>query len=286
MISVLSWNIQNGKGVDGVISLRRIADVIEKFGSADVICLQEISRGLCWQVDDKAPDQIKELSGLFPDYEVLFGIAVDAASAESGGRWQFGNAVLSRIPLLSAQHHILPKPAVSGIRHMTRQATEIVVGLKERPLRIVNLHLEFHSLLQRTAQIAKLREIQYEAVTGNVTPPKADMDGPYQAVPRPVDAIYCGDFNMLVGSSEYELMVSQFRDGSESVKDAWTITYPEKDHDPTCGIHDHQSWPEGPHCRDFFFVSGECTQEVRSIHVDVDTDASDHQPLKICLERD
>ena len=286
MISVLSWNIQNGKGVDGVVSLQRIAEVIVKMGSADVICLQEISRGLSWQDGGQATDQIKELTGLFPEFEVLFGVAVDAASAESSDRWQFGNAILSRIPLLSVQHHILPRPAVTGVRHMTRQATEIVVGSRQSPLRIVNLHLEFHSLLQRAAQIEKLREMQFEAAMENAIPPKADRDGPYQEVHRPVDAIYCGDFNMLVGSSEYERMVSEFGEGVDHVKDAWTIAYPDRDHDPTCGIHDHQSWPEGPHCRDFFFVGGECARQVQSFHVDVDTDASDHKPLRICLERD
>ena len=78
----------------------------------------------------------------------------------------------------------------------------------------------------------------------------------------------------------------EFGEGVDCVKDAWTIAYPDRDHDPTCGIHDHQSWPEGPHCRDFFFVGGECARQVQSFHVDVDTDASDHQPLRICLERD
>ena len=44
MIQVLSWNIQNGEGVDGVISLERIADTIFSMSNPDVICLQEVSR--------------------------------------------------------------------------------------------------------------------------------------------------------------------------------------------------------------------------------------------------
>ena len=81
-------------------------------------------------------------------------------------------------------------------------------------------------------------------------------------------------------------MVAPFEDGQESMKDAWLIAYPDQDHKPTCGIFDRKSWPEGPHCRDFFFVAGDCAQEIESIDVDVETDASDHQPLKICLNRD
>ena len=167
MISVLSWNIQNGKGVDDVVSLPRIAEVIRHMGAADVICLQEVSRGLSWQTDDGAPDQIEELANLFPDYEVIFGVAIDAASPGTSERWQFGNAVLSKIPVLGIQHHILPKPAVTGTRHMTRQATEVVVGSSEHPLRVINLHLEFHSLVQRTAQVEQLREMQFEAMMEN-----------------------------------------------------------------------------------------------------------------------
>ena len=44
MIQILSWNIQNGEGVDGKISLNRIADTIFSMATPDVICLQEVSR--------------------------------------------------------------------------------------------------------------------------------------------------------------------------------------------------------------------------------------------------
>lgn len=46
MTSVLSWNIQCGKGIDGEIRIDRIARVIRELGDPDVICLQEVSRKL------------------------------------------------------------------------------------------------------------------------------------------------------------------------------------------------------------------------------------------------
>ena len=39
MIQILRWNIQNGEGVDGAISLERIAATIFNMSAPDVICL-------------------------------------------------------------------------------------------------------------------------------------------------------------------------------------------------------------------------------------------------------
>ena len=77
MTIILSWNIQNGKGTDGVISLERTASVIKAMCDPDVICLQEVSRHLQLSADGPAPDHIAEISALFPDYETIFGAAVE-----------------------------------------------------------------------------------------------------------------------------------------------------------------------------------------------------------------
>ena len=55
MIQVLSWNIQNGEGVDGIISLERIADTIFNISTPDVICLQEVSRNCKLKQDARSP---------------------------------------------------------------------------------------------------------------------------------------------------------------------------------------------------------------------------------------
>ena len=76
MIQVLSWNIQNGEGVDGVISLERIADTIFSMSNPEVICLQEVSRN-CKLKDGTQPDQLNQLSNIFKGYEPFFGAAYD-----------------------------------------------------------------------------------------------------------------------------------------------------------------------------------------------------------------
>ena len=282
MIQILTWNIQNGKGVDDTISLRRIAAVIKDMGDPDVICLQEISRHLPLGKDVLAPDQILELSELFPEHEAIFGPAVEGRSDGRARRWQFGNATLTRLPVTSVFHHALPQPCEPGMRHMARQAIEVSLQGTHGPLRVLNTHLEFHSASQRIAQVGRLRANQEEIVANAEQPPVFDPAGPYQELHRPIDCVLCGDFNMQVGSTEYKTMLDGAGDGR--FQDAWRSLHPDRDHEPTCGIYDLKQWPEGAHCRDFFFVTNTISSGVCAITVNTTTNASDHQPLMLTLK--
>lgn len=283
MTVVLSWNIQNGKGCDGVISLERIAAVIKAMGDADVICLQEISRHLMLVEGGAAPDQIAEISALFPGYAVIFGAAIEAGHDGAVPRWQFGNATLTRLPVTSVFRHPLPQPAQAGVRHMARQATEMTVVTPRGPLRVVNTHLEFHAASQRRAQIARLRDIHQEIAANKHSPAKNDSAGPYQDLARPENCVMCGDFNMETDSNEYGAMLAPLAGDMAPFHDAWRIAHPDRPHDPTCGIHDRVQWPQGPHCRDFFFVTQSLAAAVQDVAVDTETNASDHQPLRLHL---
>ena len=284
MIQILSWNIQNGKGVDGEISLTRIVEQIRAMGDPQIICLQEVSRGLPLIEGQPAPDQVLELSDLLPEFECVFGAAIDAAGTH--GRWQFGNLILSRLPVESQVTHILPRPGDRDRKQMTRQATEVVVRDGAFRWRVITAHLEFHSAAQRLAQVQRLRQLHEEAREEDLMPPITSGEGPYQSIPRPTDVIICGDFNMLAGSDEYRTLVDPKKNASTDLADAWTLLHPEEDYPPTCGVHDREQWAEGPHCRDFFFVSGQARAGLKRIVVNTTTDASDHQPLMIELEAD
>lgn len=283
MTVIASWNIQNGKGTDEIVSLPRIADVIFNMGDPDVICLQEVSRHLCLFGADKAVDQVAELADVFPGYEVIFGIAIEASSAGSAPRWQYGNATLTRLPVLAVFHHPLPQPAHAGVRQMPRQVTETTVAAGFGPLRVMNTHLEFHSRRQRLAQIERLRELHLQAAANVSDPPDYDAHGSYQALNRPENCVVCGDFNIEVDSQEYTAMLAPLANPTASFQDAWRICHPAHAHDPTCGVHDNVQWPQGPHCRDFFFVAGAVSQSVQHVSVDTGTNASDHQPLVMTI---
>jgi len=94
MLTIVSWNIQYGKGVDGHIDLSRIAREILIDGFPDLICLQEVSRN--YPATDNGSDQVAELQKFFPEYESFFGAAHDRSGGVNGGRRQFGNLVLTR----------------------------------------------------------------------------------------------------------------------------------------------------------------------------------------------
>jgi endonuclease/exonuclease/phosphatase family metal-dependent hydrolase len=268
MTAVVTWNIQNGRGCDGTTDLPRIARVIKAMGEADVVCLQEIAR------HDPAfgngADQVAELQGLFPGFEEVFGPAL------SRGARQYGNLILSRLPLLQVFNHLLPHPPAAGIKHMQRQAIEAVVETRGGPLRVVTTHLEYYSEAHRAAQIERLRALQDE-VAGNEAQPSKPAASPYDPVPRPASLVLCGDLNLLPGDAQYELLFQS------PLLDAWRRARPGEPHPPTTGLFDRKQWPMGGHCRDYFAVTADVAARIAALEADLATDASDHQPLRLEL---
>lgn len=279
MTKILSWNIQNGTNTEGVISLKETASVIRSMGDPELICLQEVSRNLQRPGDSVAADQPAELSELFPGYELVFGVALEAATHAQQPRWQYGNVILSRLPVLSIFHHSLPQPVAEGIRHMARQATELTVASETGPLRITTTHLEYHSRPQREAQIARLAELHSQCVLNSYHTAKTDAHGPYQEVVRPANSILCGDFNIEPWSNEYQILTNLLNTGKSPMVDAWTIIGENKPHPDTCGVYDRIQWPQGPHCRDYFFVTDSIAQSIKTFNVNCDSNASDHQAI-------
>ena len=49
-------------------------------------------------------------------------------------------------------------------------------------------------------------------------------------------------------------------------------------HHHTLGVHDHEQWPEAYTC-DFISVTEDIAGRVEDVSVNLDTDASDHQPV-------
>src|SRR3954466_2483597 len=105
-----SYNIQYSLGKDGRYDIGRIAETVR---GADIIALQEVERFYKRSGDI---DQVTELARLLPDYHWMFGPALDLDTPAPGGpggpaqrRRQFGNMVLSRLPIVSSRNFLLPK---------------------------------------------------------------------------------------------------------------------------------------------------------------------------------
>ncbi len=274
---LLSWNIQCGKGCDGVTDLARIVSVAKDFADADIYCFQEVSDNFTNL--DGGTDQSAELASLLPEYVPVFRPAIETINAD-GRIHRFGNMTLSRLPVVQIARHLLPWPGASTVLSMRRLALDVTVQTGFGALRVVNTHLEYHSAAQREAQIARLLDLQEEASTS----PKAGSlyVEPYAAQTLAVSSLLCGDFNFDVSDPQHALIHRSKRPGV-NYRDAWSVHYPAEPHAPTCGLYDREQWSNGPDCRDFIFATEDLSGRVRRVEVDGKTAASDHQPIFIEL---
>ncbi len=283
MLKVSSWNIQNGLGIDGQVSLERIAQTLKESTDPDIICLQEVSRFMPL-ADGSNADQVELISKLFPDYECAFGAAIDTYLPALKKRGQFGNMILSRYPIQTVFHHPLPQLIdVDAKKHMARQLIEVTIEVKDSTFRVMTTHLEYHSVIQRSAQSQYIMDVQKQVEGLQDFSHPVDNIGPYKPLERPTHCIICGDFNFEPYSSEYKTLTNP-NQLEDSLNDAWLLLHPEEPHAATCGIYDHEQWPEKAHCRDFFFITDSLKSSLREIICDQTSQASDHQPISIFLD--
>jgi endonuclease/exonuclease/phosphatase family metal-dependent hydrolase len=275
---LITWNIQCGKGCDGVTDLARIVAVARDMADADVYCFQEVSDN--FSSLGGGADQGAQLAALLPDHRAVFRPAIETIDS-AGHIHRFGNMTLSRLPVVQVANHLLPWPGAAATRSMRRHALEVTIQAGFGPLRIVNTHLEYHSAAQREAQIARLLDLQEEASTGSMAAKPRHVE-PYTSQTLAASSLLCGDFNFDVADPQHALIDRSARRGL-NYRDAWTICHADQPRALTCGLYDHVQWSDGPDCRDFIFVSEDRAGSVRRVEVNGKTDASDHQPILIEL---
>lgn len=96
-LRVLSYNIHHGAGVDRKLDLPRIADVVKSV-KPDLVALQEVDNST--QRTNRV-DQPAELARL-TDMKVVFGANIRFQGGD------YGNAVLSRLPINRHKNQLLP----------------------------------------------------------------------------------------------------------------------------------------------------------------------------------
>jgi endonuclease/exonuclease/phosphatase family metal-dependent hydrolase len=167
-VRVMSYNLHFGFDVRGWSDLEGVARAIEASG-AEVVGLQEVSRG--WYVNGST-DMLAWLQRRLRMPHARFAGASDAI---------WGNAVLSRYPILSGEVTRLPREGVP----LRRSALGVELDLGEgRRLRVVVTHL--HHL--EGADGARVRLAQLPRLL--------------EAVPAPAGTVVMGDFNAEPGSAE------------------------------------------------------------------------------------
>lgn len=268
---LVSWNLQWCRGMDGVVDPRRVAREVRALADADVCCFQEVAQGFETLAGSAGEDQVAALAGEFPGYSAHFAWGVDVPGGERARR-RFGNLILSRLPVTRVLRHSLPWPAEADVPSMPRVAIEAVIAAPWGPLRVTTTHLEYYSRRQRAAQVERLLELNIEALAHAAIPSGARSDeGPFRPQPRPAAGMLTGDFNMRPDDPLIARLGSAYAD-------AWIQAHRGTPHAPTFRL---ESAEETPYCCDFVFVTPDLAPRIRSVRVDAQTRASDHQPVVV-----
>jgi endonuclease/exonuclease/phosphatase family metal-dependent hydrolase len=156
-VRLVTFNTHHGVGPDDRHDLPRLARVLAD-ADADVICLQEVDRHYGDRSEDV--DQALLLSRAL-DMQLAWGPAVDEARPDGVPR-QYGNALLSRLPILVSDVHPLPGGGEP------RSALQTMVELDGGALWVTATHLTTRSAQERAAQVAALAALHTEPMETGV----------------------------------------------------------------------------------------------------------------------
>ncbi len=231
---VMSYNIHVGRGLDGVLDLERIAGVIKSV-NPDIVSLQEIDKKVARSGRVNQAAELSRLTGM----EYVFGRAIDF------GGGQYGNVVLSRMPILDSK--VVPLPG-SELRCALTVTVEIPrAGEEKEKLTFIATHLDHRSHEGRMESIDIIEKII------------ADADGSL--------AILAGDINARPGSPEIHKLDETWLNATEAEG-----FYTFRADNPT-------------HQIDYIFVRPAEAWRVVEKRVLDEPVASDHLPIMTILER-
>lgn len=144
-LRILCYNIHYGQGTDGVYDVERLAGVIAR-EMPDLVALQEVDVGV---ERSGRVHQARELAR-FTDLSVRYG----PTQHYQGGL--FGNAVLTRFPILDVAIHPLPyTEATEELVTYPRGAIAVTVDTgKTGPVRFVSTHFQ-HNVPEDRLEEAK-----------------------------------------------------------------------------------------------------------------------------------
>lgn len=186
-LKVMTYNIRYGKGEDDHVDLMRIVDVINN-AMADIIGLQEVER---FSPRSQFVNQIRFLAANLGFYGVY-------GPAFSIGPYTYGNAILSRYPILSWE--VVP---ISSSRE-PRNFIIATISIKGTPITFVNTHLGL-SHAERMEHIEKIIEVI------------GDREEP---------VIVAGDWNATPSSPEIARIQEFLRDAHSEVGQGLGLTFP------------------------------------------------------------
>lgn len=124
-LTVMTWNVHSCIGIDRRFDPERVADFLTRV-DADIVALQELG----WHHRGRVGfDQFAYMAE-------RTGYGVHEGLTKNHERAHYGNAILTRLPLVSLAHHDLCRPL-----RIPRGAIEATFEVAGVPLRVVNVHL-------------------------------------------------------------------------------------------------------------------------------------------------
>jgi endonuclease/exonuclease/phosphatase family metal-dependent hydrolase len=245
-VRLVTFNTHHGVGEDERHDLPRLATLLAS-ADADVICLQEVDRYFGHRSEDV--DQALLLSRAL-DMQLAWGPAIHEPR-DGGEPRQYGNALLSRLPILISDVHRLPG---SG---EPRSALRTMIELDGGTLWVTATHLTTRSPQERGEQVSALAALHTDRMAAGVL---------------------VGDFNARPEAPELTGLRERFSDawevaGNRDDQAGWRFW--QRDEGLT-----HPA--QGPHRRiDQVWVSEGITVAAAQV-LDADG-ASDHLPLMVDL---
>ncbi len=240
-----TFNIHHAEGVDGKLDLDRVASVVR---GSDIIAFQEVDV----HFGDRSAneDQAKALAKRL-DAQVAFGGNLKK------GEGLYGVALVSKYPITRSQNHPLPR-SPGRDKAEPRGLLEATLDVHGKPLRVYVTHLAHDSKADRALQVEAIRKIV------------SSGEGPY---------ILMGDLNQRPDDPNHAKLLAPLNEGGSPLfVDAWAKVGKGEGH--SIGL-------EGTHSGriDYILASPDLGTGFTSARVDVETKASDHQPVFAELRR-
>ncbi len=186
-LRILCYNIHWALGMDGNYDVARIAEVI-KVAQPDLVALQEVDVGV------KRSGRMHEVRMLAE----MTGMAGRFGPTQHYEGGLFGNAVLTRLPILDVEIHPLPyTEATAELQTYPRGAIAVTVTAPDgKPLRFISTHFQHNVPEDRIAQARAINEL-------------------FAADGEPIRSILAGDMNAKPGEEPIRILQERWTNATD-----------------------------------------------------------------------
>ncbi len=191
-IRFMTYNIHHGEGIDSIIDISRISQIILD-NKIDVVALQEVDKGVKRTNKIDIPELLAEQTGM--NYSFHKNI-----NYQDG---EYGNCILSRFPIISDTnfHYSMLREGEQ------RGLLQTVIDFEGIHIAVMNTHLDYRE--DDSERISNVGQI-FKTVEN------------YSGMP----IIIAGDFNDVPASRTHLKMKEKFIDVWEFLSDEYGFTYP------------------------------------------------------------